>query len=85
MNTYNASIHVFFFPFGETQGCCFFWSFPMRSHQIPNGFPICSSSSQCVAQHVSISTSLCPKCFALNSTLVSYISSTKEENLIYKF
>jgi hypothetical protein len=84
-----ASMHtkgLFFCPFGEGQGCCFlFLLFPMCSHQIPNRFPIRSSSSQCVRQHVSISTSLCPICFALSSTLVSYISSTKEENLMYKF
>ncbi len=64
-----------FLPFGEGQGCC-------CSQCVHSKFPM---GSQCVPQHVSISTSLCPLCFALNSTLVSYISSTKEENLIYKF
>jgi hypothetical protein len=31
---------------------------------VPNGFPRCSTSSQCVPQDVPNRTSLCPICFA---------------------
>ncbi len=45
---------------------------------VPDAFP---SSSQCVIQYVPNSTSFYPISFALSSTLVTYRSSPKEEDM----
>jgi len=51
-------------------------------YHVPDVFPIGFSNSQCVLQHVPKTISLCPICFALNPTLVTYITNPKEETTI---
>jgi len=57
----------------------------MCSHEVPDQFSTCSSSSQCVLQHVPYSSSLDPMSFDLSSTLEIYITSQKEEIRTYLF
>jgi hypothetical protein len=53
--------------------------------EFPMEFPTCSPSLQCVPQHVPNTTSMYSISFALCSTLVTYISSSKEEIRTYLF
>jgi hypothetical protein len=52
---------------------------------VPNVFPMCSSSLQCVLQDVLNSSLFYPISFALSSTFVTYINSSKEEITTYLF
>jgi hypothetical protein len=68
---------VFFFFWGRVgvlDLCCSHYvpmKFFLCSHRVGDGLPTCSSSSQCVPQHVPNTSSLDPISFALSSTLVT--------------
>jgi hypothetical protein len=51
--------------------------FTSSSNRIPNRLSTSSLSSQCVPQHAPNSSSFYPISFALSSTLVTYITSSK--------
>ncbi len=51
--------------------------FTSSSNRIPNRLSTSSLSSQCVPQHAPNSSSFYPISFALSSTLVTYINSSK--------
>lgn len=48
--------------------------FPICSHQVPNGFAICSPNSQGVCQHIPNNTSFCFNVVLLERIFGTYVS-----------